>query len=128
MRVGRLGNRPDQGLSVTGIRQAIGLMSGTSLDGVDVALVETDGETITAFGAARTYPYAEADRTMFRRALEAARGLKRRDERPGVLAEAEALVTLRHAEAVEAFLAAENIAASDIDLVGFHGQTVFHDP
>jgi anhydro-N-acetylmuramic acid kinase len=103
-------------------------MSGTSLDGVDVALVETDGERIAAFGPARTYPYAEADRVVFRRATVAARGLKHRAERPGALAEAELLVTLRHAEAVEKFLGEEKIAAGSIDLVGFHGQTVFHDP
>src|SRR6202008_1410768 len=57
-----------------------------------------------------------------------ARVLIDRAARPGVLAEAEALVTLRHAEAVDAFLAAEAIARRGVDLVGFHGQTVFHDP
>jgi anhydro-N-acetylmuramic acid kinase len=108
--------------------RAIGLMSGTSLDGVDVALLTTDGEQIAAFGPARTYPYAEADRQLFRAALRDALGLTNRDARPGVLAEAEALVTQRHAEAVEAFLAAESVAPDEVDLVGFHGQTVFHDP
>jgi anhydro-N-acetylmuramic acid kinase len=54
--------------------------------------------------------------------------LKDRGARPGGLAEAEALVTLRHAEAVEAFLSAAGIPAYAVDLVGFHGQTVFHDP
>ena len=43
---------------VAEVRRAIGLMSGTSLDGVDVALIETDGERIAAFGPARTFPYA----------------------------------------------------------------------
>jgi anhydro-N-acetylmuramic acid kinase len=103
-------------------------MSGTSLDGVDVALIETDGESVAAFGPAQTFPYQEADREVFRRATAAARALKDRAERPAPLAEAEQLVTLRHTEAVEAFLEAEGIAASDVDLVGFHGQTVFHDP
>lgn len=104
-------------------------MSGTSLDGVDVALLTTtDGERISDFGPARTFPYAEADRQLFRQAFREALSLTDRDARPGVLAEAEALVTARHAEAVEAFLAAEGIAARSIDLVGFHGQTVFHDP
>jgi anhydro-N-acetylmuramic acid kinase len=110
------------------VRTAIGLMSGTSLDGVDVALIETDGETVASFGPARTYPYLEADREIFRRAYQDARELTDRNARPGALKDAEALVTVRHAEAVELFLAAEGIAGSDIDLVGFHGQTVFHDP
>lgn len=109
-------------------RTAIGLMSGTSLDGVDVALLSTDGEAIVKLGAARTYPYAEADRQLLRQATIDARHLSHRDDRPGVLPAAEALVTLRHAEAVEAFLAAEGLAAEDVHVVGFHGQTVFHDP
>jgi 1,6-anhydro-N-acetylmuramate kinase len=49
-------------------RRAIGLMSGTSLDGVDVALITTDGERIAAFGPARTYAYTEPDRTLLREA------------------------------------------------------------
>ncbi len=107
---------------------AVGLMSGTSLDGVDVAFLRTDGERIAAFGPARTIPYGEPDRKILRQAALDARVLDDRVARPGILAEAEALVTLRHAEAVETFLAAERIAAGDVDLVGFHGQTVFHDP
>ena len=38
--------------------RVIGLMSGTSLDGVDAALIETDGERIGSFGPALTLPYA----------------------------------------------------------------------
>jgi anhydro-N-acetylmuramic acid kinase len=103
-------------------------MSGTSLDGVDVALIETDGRRVSRFGGARTYAYAEADRRVFRQAVADARAIAGRDARPGVLGEAERLVTLRHAEAVETFLAEEGVAASSVDIVGFHGQTVFHDP
>lgn len=110
------------------IRTAIGLMSGTSLDGVDVALIRSDGERIAELGAARTYAYADADRALLRRASKDALTLTDRAERPGVLREAEALVTLRHAEAVERFLAEEGRKPADVALVGFHGQTVFHDP
>ncbi len=113
---------------MAGNRTAIGLMSGTSLDGVDVALIRTDGERIAELGAARTYPYREADRVVLRQASKDALGLTDRKARPGVLREAEALVTRRHAEAAEDFLRDEGMAAADIDLVGFHGQTVFHDP
>jgi anhydro-N-acetylmuramic acid kinase len=110
------------------MRTAIGLMSGTSLDGVDVALLATDGERIESFGPARTYPYIEADRDIFRQAFRHALALDDRAARPGMLADAEALVTQRHAEAVEAFLRDESVSQADIELVGFHGQTVFHDP
>ena len=103
-------------------------MSGTSLDGVDVALLVTDGDEIAEFGASKTYPYAESDRALLRCATLDAVSLADRNARPGALAQAEALVTRRHAEAVEAFLRDFGIGAADIDLVGFHGQTVFHDP
>ncbi|MEA2939462.1 MAG: anhydro-N-acetylmuramic acid kinase, partial [Alphaproteobacteria bacterium] len=106
---------------------AIGLMSGTSCDGVDVALIETDGETVGRVGPTGYRAYGEAERASLRRAIASAANLGDRAERPGPLAEAEALVTLAHAEAVEAFLAANGMPAGAIGVVGFHGQTVLHD-
>jgi anhydro-N-acetylmuramic acid kinase len=108
--------------------RAIGLMSGTSLDGVDVALLETDGEAISGFGPTGYRPYAEGERDLLRRALEAGASLTDRTARPGVLAGAEAFVTRAQAEAVETFLVSERIDKATIDVVGFHGQTVLHRP
>lgn len=108
--------------------RAIGLMSGTSLDGVDVALLETDGEAIKGFGPTGYRPYAEAERDLLRRALAAGAALTDRAARPGVLAEADAFVTRVQAETVEGFLTTEKIDKAAIDVVGFHGQTVLHRP
>jgi len=107
---------------------AIGLMSGTSYDGVDVALVETDGEEIGQLGPTGYRPYSERERDRLRRAIAAAADLESRTERPPLLAEAEELVTDVHAEAVEAFLAANGMAPAAVAVVGFHGQTVLHRP
>src|SRR5580698_11645460 len=75
---------------------AIGLMSGTSQDGVDVALIDTDGEIIAQFGATASRPYTAAERTLLRRASAAAANLTERAARPGVVAEAETLITDAH--------------------------------
>ena len=107
---------------------AIGLMSGTSYDGVDVALIETDGEEIGASRTDRVPPYSDRERDLLRRAIAAATHLGNRTERPKILAQVEELVTDMHAEAVEAFLAANGMAASAVGVVGFHGQTVLHRP
>jgi anhydro-N-acetylmuramic acid kinase len=107
---------------------AVGLMSGTSYDGVDVALINTDGEDVGRTGPTLYRPYSEGERDLLRYAMAAAANLADRTERPGPLADAEALVTQSHAEAVEAFLAANGMTAGDVAVVGFHGQTVLHDP
>src|SRR6202047_367618 len=107
---------------------AIGLMSGTSLDGVDVALIETDGKRVKAFGPSGYRPYTDTERGLLRQALTEAINLPQRDARPGILREAERAVTIAHAEAVAAFTAQNGISFEDIDIVGFHGQTVLHRP
>src|SRR5216683_1302211 len=107
---------------------AIGLMSGTSLDGVDVALIETDGRRVQAFGPSGYRPYTDAERGLLRQALAEAVDLPQRDARPGILREAERAVTIAHAEAVAAFTAQNHISREDVDIVGFHGQTVLHRP
>lgn len=107
---------------------AIGLMSGTSLDGVDVALIETDGKRVKSMGPSGYRAYTEKEREILRQALSEAVNLPQRDARPGILREAERTVTTAHAEAVASFTAQHRITRENIDIVGFHGQTVLHRP
>src|SRR5271154_3802472 len=113
---------------MTMMMTAIGLMSGTSLDGVDVALIETDGKRVKSFGPSGYRAYTDNERGLLRQALTEAVNLPQRDARPGILREAERAVTIAHAEAVASFTAQNHLSCEDIDIVGFHGQTVLHRP
>ncbi len=98
------------------------------MDGVDVALLDTDGEALVHPGPSHFLAYGEDDRALLRAAIAQAGALDDRRARPGVLRDAEAMIDARHAEAVEEFLALEHLARESIDVVGFHGQTVSHRP
>jgi anhydro-N-acetylmuramic acid kinase len=110
------------------IKTAIGLMSGTSMDGIDVALLRTDGRSLVERGPSMGIAYDAAFRNRLKQALDDAKAITERAQRPGVLFDIERQLTLRHAEAVRAFLKQNNIMAEDVDVVGFHGQTVLHRP
>ncbi len=108
--------------------RAIGTMSGTSMDGIDVALLETDGQSVARFGPVGFRPYMPAERAVLTRAVEAARGIASRGARPDELLDAERLVTDAHGEAIERFLTDNALSPQSVDVVGFHGQTVVHRP
>lgn len=91
---------------------ALGAMSGTSLDGVDAAVIVTDGHTITAFGPTQYRRYTDVEQTLLAAALGKWSG-------PDVDV-ATAVIDRVHAEALADF--------TDIDLIGFHGQTLAHAP
>lgn len=110
------------------MKTAIGLMSGTSMDGIDVALLRTDGCERVERGPSLGIGYEAAFRGRLKQALEAARSIKAREERPGNLAAVEQELTLRHADAIRSFLSKNNIQPQDVDVIGFHGQTVLHRP
>jgi len=97
---------------------AIGLMSGTSGDGIDAALIRTDGETVAAVGPGIGEAYDPA----FRARLKGAYG--QWDPPAGLERE----LTERHAAAVQRLLAEAGMAAAEIGVVGFHGQTILHEP
>ncbi|NQW10287.1 MAG: anhydro-N-acetylmuramic acid kinase [Alphaproteobacteria bacterium] len=97
---------------------AIGLMSGTSMDGIDAALVRTDGCDRVETGPAITVPYEDG----FRARLRGILGAK------GPVPEVEAELTDLHARAVETLMTHAGLAADAVDLVGFHGHTIWHEP
>lgn len=102
-------------------------MTGTSLDACDMAILETDGETITAFGAAGERKLSEETRETILAATEAALAWERGAAEPDIFAAASAAVAKEHFEAAEEFLRNAGLGWSDIDLIGMHGQTVLHE-
>ncbi|WP_084176899.1 anhydro-N-acetylmuramic acid kinase [Labrenzia sp. DG1229] len=97
----------------------VGTISGTSADGIDLAEIETDGQTVSRFGPATTTGYRSDTRRMV---LEAAgRKGENRDTWPEIAEE----VTADHAAAIGDFLQEHHLTP---DAIVFHGQTVWHDP
>lgn len=100
--------------------RSVGLMSGTSLDGIDAAVIETDGESVYATGEAITVPYQSDLRGRLRSILGG--------NRLELVQPIERDMTIAHADAVERLLARAGLRATEINLVGFHGQTILHQP
>jgi anhydro-N-acetylmuramic acid kinase len=96
-------------------------MSGTSVDGIDVALISTDGESVASFGPRLTVPYSDETRRLIRGVFGA--------ERPSEATRAaEKAVTEAHIAAVEHWSERCGVAKGELDVVGFHGQTITHQP
>lgn len=106
---------------------AIGLMSGTSLDGIDAALIETDGEQQVRAIAFRGEPYSDAARAQLAEATRMALTFERPRASPPIVAAGD-LITRAHVFAVHKLLADAGVAAAEIDVIGFHGQTIAHRP
>lgn len=100
------------------IYTAIGLMSGTSLDGIDAALLQSDGHSIISTGKALTVHYAEPLRHQLREAVYGR----------GDIPKAAHAMTIAHAEVVKQLLHEAAISKEEIDFIGFHGQSIDHRP
>lgn len=107
---------------------AIGLMSGTSLDGVDAAVLSTDGALVVEPGLTGETAYTDEERQILRSALEAAKGLSERSALPDEILAAQDLVTARHIDCVKALLFKAGLKPGEVNVIGFHGQTVLHQP
>jgi anhydro-N-acetylmuramic acid kinase len=105
------------------VKTAIGVISGTSMDGIDIALVHTDGRQAIEAGPGRTEPYPAALRSDLLALLQDP-AIAQTDP----LESLEARVTEAFTTAVARFMADEGLSARDVDLVGLHGQTVYHRP
>jgi anhydro-N-acetylmuramic acid kinase len=107
------------GAMTTDVLACIGLMSGTSLDGIDAAWIETDGRAAIRTGPSLTLPYDDA----FRARLRAVLG----EQAPAAeIAAVEQALTERHAAAVESLRRRHSLER--VDLIGFHGHTILHLP
>ncbi len=104
--------------------RAIGLMSGTSMDGVDAAYVETDGQRAIVRGEARTTPFDKDFRARLKAYILSGPARDGSAEERGLEAE----LTDLHAKAVRALVERMGKSLADIDIVGFHGQTIWHKP
>ncbi len=104
------------------VYRSIGLMSGTSLDGIDAAMIETDGYSFVKPLGFVSIPYEQALRDQIRACFGT------QDVNNVRLTKVERALTLKHAQAVRALVKDVGCALDDVDVIGFHGQTIHHDP
>jgi anhydro-N-acetylmuramic acid kinase len=105
----------------------LGFMTGTSLDAVDMAVLETDGEEIQGFGPAGERKLREATRDLMLKTTDIARAWPRGEPEPAIFDEARKAVADEHFHAAESFLEEHGLSWSEFDLLGVHGQTVLHE-
>ncbi|MCS5599305.1 MAG: anhydro-N-acetylmuramic acid kinase, partial [Rhodospirillales bacterium] len=105
-------------MAIKKVFRAIGLMSGTSSDGIDVAYLESDGLSLSLLGGWATYPYTKSFKKQLRR-INSDRSNQNGIERD---------LTELHYRAVQDFLNSKKLNPEEIDLIGFHGHTIEHNP
>jgi anhydro-N-acetylmuramic acid kinase len=109
-------------LSAAALVKAIGVISGTSMDGIDVALIASDGESRVEPGAGATFPYPAAVRRALREVVADPQAARR------PLDDLQRAVTEAHVSAVCAFMQKFGVRRGEVGLAGLHGQTILHRP
>jgi len=112
----------------TKIMTAVGLMSGTSMDGIDAALIRSDGEGVVEPLGSTFLAYPTNLRRSIEAMLHTVAGCRSRDDLPDEALRLGEDITAHHVRAVEQLLAVTGQAAAGVDVIGFHGQTVLHRP
>ncbi|MFS0768536.1 anhydro-N-acetylmuramic acid kinase [Brevundimonas sp. 2P06AA] len=107
--------------------RVLGFMTGTSLDAVDMAVIETDGHDILAFGPAGEMKLDGETRAIVEDAIEDAFDWERDEEEPDSFEDARMAVADAHLAAALGFMAVNGVKSRALDLVGVHGQTVLHE-
>jgi anhydro-N-acetylmuramic acid kinase len=115
-------------MAVKATMKVLGFMTGTSLDAVDMAVIDTDGERLIALGPAGERKLEPGARAVVEAAIAAAQAWPLGAPEPPAFAVAAKVVAEQHLLAARGFLADLGIAPGEIDLVGVHGQTVRHEP
>lgn len=107
---------------------AIGLMSGTSLDGVDAAIIKTDGNQVIRFGKACHIPYTVEQREQLQEAFARAKRENNPNVRSNSILIAEGVINRLHLDAINEIISINQLQKNDIEVIGFHGQTLLHKP
>jgi len=107
---------------------AVGMMSGTSMDGIDIAMIYTDGESVERSGPTYSVPYTPEMREAIAAALVTASQCRDKKNPPDELTKLETVITEMHVGALNQLLEREGMIADDLDVIGMHGQTIIHRP
>ena len=107
--------------------KVLGFMTGTSLDGVDMAVLETDGEAKLIFGPWAEMPMPAKTRSLLEATIKAALVWPRGEAEPAIFDEARQAIVDCHFQAASEFLAQNSMSFADFDALGVHGQTVLHE-
>jgi len=105
---------------------SIGLMSGTSCDGVDASIIKSDGENEVHFIGNYFLPYEDVVKSKIRNLKEKINLILDIETNTAELNDLQKEITFLHAKIVDLIIKKFELSRSDIDLIGFHGHTIFH--